>query len=431
MPSIAKQTIARVNRRLIPLFIIIYVINFIDRVNIGFAALQMNQELKFTPEIYGFGAGIFFIGYFLFEVPSNMVLARVGARYWLARIMVSWGLVAGAMMFVSSPFSFYTIRFLLGVTEAGFVPALLVYLGQWYPERQRASAIASIWSATAIAIIIGGPVSGLLLQMHGILGFSGWQWMFFVEAFPAVVLGVLLVFLLTDSPERATWLTAEQRQWLTSTLAAEENERRRKSARTNFSDAFREPRVWALSLTYMCLGIGFFGITFWLPQVIRQLSGLSPVQTSFVSAVPFVFAVVAMVLAGRHSDRTGEHRWHVVTGALTAALGFALSGIVSDPIAALVGTTIGAMGLWSIIAIFWQIPGQFLTGAAATAGVAIINSCGSIGGFIGPYMVGWIRGQTTNFGISMIAISIALVIAAGIVAILRAGPAIVSAPITT
>ena len=419
MSTIARETISRLNWRIIPLFIIIYVINFLDRVNVGFAALQMNEELSFTPEIYGFGAGIFFIGYFMFEVPSNMMLTKVGARYWLARIMVSWGIVAGAMIFVSSPNSFYVLRFLLGVTEAGFVPALLVYLGQWYPERDRATAVAWIWSSTAIAIVIGGPISGLILQMHGLGGLSGWQWMYLIEAVPAVWIGVVLFLLLTDKPEDATWLTREHRSWLIEALAREENEKRDNAAHHHFAAAFKDARVWILGLMYMCLGIGFFGVTLWLPQVVRQLSGLTSVQTSFVSAIPFLFAVISMVLVGRHSDRTGERRWHVVIGALVAAVGFVVSGQVENSLVALGAITIGAMGLWSIIAIFWQIPVRFLSGAASASGLAIINSCGSIGGFIGPFLVGWIRGQTGGFSAALIAIAGSLIVAAIIASLLR------------
>lgn len=419
MSTIARETISRLNWRIIPLFIIIYVINFLDRVNVGFAALQMNEELSFTPEIYGFGAGIFFIGYFLFEVPSNMMLTKVGARYWLARIMVSWGIVAGAMIFVSSPNSFYVLRFLLGVTEAGFVPALLVYLGQWYPERDRATAVAWIWSSTAIAIVIGGPISGLILQMHGLGGLSGWQWMYLIEAVPAVWIGVVLFLLLTDKPEDATWLTREHRSWLIEALAREENEKRDNAAHHHFAAAFKDARVWILGFMYMCLGIGFFGVTLWLPQVVRQLSGLTSVQTSFVSAIPFLFAVISMVLVGRHSDRTGERRWHVVIGALVAAVGFVVSGQVENSLVALGAITIGAMGLWSIIAIFWQIPVRFLSGAASASGLAIINSCGSIGGFIGPFLVGWIRGQTGGFSAALIAIAGSLIVAAIIASLLR------------
>jgi len=414
MPSVAAQTISRLNWRIVPLLGFIYVVNFLDRVNVGFAALQMNQELSFTPEMYGFGAGIFFIGYFLFEVPSNMVLAKVGARYWLARIMVSWGIVSAAMAFVTSPTTFYVIRFLLGVTEAGFVPALLVYLNQWYPARERASVVAKIWSATAISIIIGGPISGLLLTLNGTFGLSGWQWMFIVEAVPAVVLGCILFLFLTDRPAQATWLTPEQRNWLISALAAEEAEKRRNASTDSFGAAFRDVRVWVLGFMYCCLGFGFFGITLWLPQVVKQLSGLTNTQVSFITAIPFVGAVIAMIVVGRHSDRTGERRWHVVAGAMVAAVGFAVSGNVADPVLALIAISIGAMGLWSVIAIFWQIPAMFLTGAAAAVGVAIINSCGSLSGFLGPYVIGWIRGQTTGFGVAMLAVSLAMLMAAAI-----------------
>ncbi len=430
MTSVAEQTIARLNWRIVPLFIVIYVINFLDRVNVGFAALQMNQDLSFGPEMYGFGAGIFFIGYVICEVPSNMVLAKVGARYWIARIMVSWGVVATAMAFVQGPTSFYVLRFLLGVAEAGFVPALLVYVNQWYPARDRAGAVAKIWSATAISIVVGAPISGLLLSMNGIAGLTGWQWMFVMEGVPAILLGVFLFLFITDRPEHATWLTAEQRDWLLATLAAEEAEKRRSASTDSFASAFRDPRVWVLGFMYACLGFGFFGVTLWLPQVIKQLSGLSNLQTSLVTTIPFLCAVVAMIVVGRHSDRTGERRWHVAGGAAVAALGFAVSGNIGDPLLALLAISVGAMGLWSVIAIFWQIPAMFLTGAAAAVGVAIINSCGNIGGFLGPYVIGWIRGQTPGFGTAMLAVAAAMLIAAGTALVFRERGTRVTAPAT-
>jgi MFS transporter, ACS family, tartrate transporter len=394
--SIDEQTISRLNRRIVPLFFVIYIINFLDRVNVGFAALQMNQDLGFNAEMYGFGAGIFFIGYVIFEIPSNMMLTKVGARYWLSRIMVSWGVVAAAMAFVHGSTSFYILRFLLGVAEAGFVPALLVYLNEWYPARERAGVVSKIWSATAVSIVIGGPISGLILSMNGVLGVTGWQWMFVIEGVPAIFLGVFLFLFVTDKPEQAKWLTAPQREWLVSVLAAEEAQRQKNEATSSFAAAFRDPRIWVLGFMYACLGFGFFGITLWLPQVVKQVSQLSNLQTSFVTAIPFICAVVAMIVVGKHSDRTGERRWHIVAGTLVAALGFAISGNVADPVMALVAISIGAMGLWSVIAVFWQIPSKFLTGAAAAVGVAIINSCGSMGGFVGPYVIGWIRSHPAS-----------------------------------
>lgn len=423
MHGVGTETIARLNRRIIPLFLVIYVVNFLDRVNIGFASLQMNGELGFGPAVYGLGAGIFFIGYFLFEVPSNMMLTRVGARYWLTRIMVTWGIVSAATAFVTTPTAFYVVRFLLGVTEAGFVPALLIYIDQWYPQSERASAVARIWSATAIAVIIGGPISSLLLLMDGIGGFAGWQWMFIVEALPAIILGVLLITMLTDRPEQAMWLTPEQRRWLADTLASEAADKQARGAATSFAAAFREPRVWVLSLLYFCLGIGFFGVTLWLPQIVKQLSGLSNVQVSLVTSIPFVAAVVAMLITGRLSDRSGERRRYVVGGTIVAAIGFTASGFAPHAVLALAAISIGAMGLWSVIGIFWQLPAAFLTGAAAAAGVAVINSCGSLGGFVGPYLIGLVRSSGVGFGPAMAFIGLAMLVAAGIAASLRVAEA--------
>jgi ACS family tartrate transporter-like MFS transporter len=274
--------------------------------------------------------------------------------------------------------------------------------------------VSKIWSATAVSIVIGGPISGLILSMNGVLGVTGWQWMFVIEGVPAIFLGVFLFLFVTDKPEQAKWLTAPQREWLVSVLAAEEAQRQKNEATSSFAAAFRDPRIWVLGFMYACLGFGFFGITLWLPQVVKQVSQLSNLQTSFVTAIPFICAVVAMIVVGKHSDRTGERRWHIVAGTLVAALGFAISGNVADPVMALVAISIGAMGLWSVIAVFWQIPSKFLTGAAAAVGVAIINSCGSMGGFVGPYVIGWIRSHSPGFGAAMLAVAAAMLIAAAI-----------------
>ena len=416
--TLERATIGRLNARIVPLFLATYIVNFLDRVNVGFASLQMNERLDFSDAVYGFGAGIFFIGYFLFEVPSNMVLARVGPRYWLARIMVTWGIVSVCTALVSTPTEFYVARFLLGVAEAGFVPALLVYINSWYPEHYRAGTVATIWSATAIAIVIGGPISGVLLGLDGVAGLQGWQWMFVVEAVPAVLLGVALLALMTDRPDQATWLTAEQRNWLTERLAAEEARKQAGGARHSLGAAFSDPRVWVLGLLYFCLGVGFFGITLWLAQVVRQMSGLSDIQTSFVSAIPFAAATVAMIAAGRWSDRTGRRTSVVVGGCLVAAAGFAASGQVASPVLALTALALGAMGLWSVIGVFWQLPTQFLSGAAAAIGVAIINSCGSLGGFVGPYTIGWMRGAGDDFGSALLGIAAAMIAAAVIAGLL-------------
>lgn len=414
--AIGAATIARLNRRIIPLFLVAYVINFLDRVNVGFASLQMNERLGFGPEVYGLGAGIFFIGYFLFEVPSNLVLARVGPRYWLARIMISWGLVSAATALVTTAAGFYLVRFLLGVAEAGFVPALLVYINSWYPTEYRAGAVATIWSATAIALVIGGPLSGLLLGLDGVVGLDGWQWMFVLEAVPAVLLGVVLLFILDDRPQDAHWLSEAQRRWLIDRLDAEQRDRRANGARESVGAAFAEPRVWILGLLYLCLGIGFFGITFWLPQLVKQAGDLSDLQASLLSSVPFICATGAMILAGRWSDRSGLRRRPIVAGCLLAATGFALGGQLADPLLALAALSLGAMGLWSVVGIFWQLPGAMLGGAAAAVGVAVINSCGSLGGFVGPYLIGIARARGTDFGPALLLIAGALLLGAAITA---------------
>jgi ACS family tartrate transporter-like MFS transporter len=416
MNGIGETTIARLNARIVPLFLITYVINFLDRVNIGFASLQMNGRLGFGPAVYGFGAGIFFLGYFIFQVPSNLVLARLGSRRWLAPTMIVWGVISAMTALVTTPPGFYLVRFLLGAAEAGFVPAVLVYLGNWYPAQYRASAVAKVWSATAVAIVIGGPLSALLLRFDGTLGLAGWQWMFLVEAAPAIILGVVLLWVLNDRPEEAEWLTPKQRDWLIDQLDAE-----RPTSHGGVSDrgiitALRDLRTRQLGALYFCLGIGFFGITLWLPQVVRQIGGLSDSATGLVSAIPFGCAIIAMIVVANHSDRSGERRPYMIGGCLVAASGFALSGQIANPVLALAALSVGAMGLWSVIGIFWQLPATFLTGASAPVGIAIINACGSLGGFVGPYLIGSLRGVGAGFGVALFVIAGAMALAAALAA---------------
>lgn len=404
MPNIEASTVTAVTRRLIPFLFLLFVVNFLDRVNVGFAALQMNADLGFTPDVFGLGVGVFFVGYLLFEIPSNLVLQRIGARIWIARIMVTWGVLSMAMALVSGTKSFYALRFLLGVAEAGFVPGILLYLGQWFPERARAAAVAKFMSASAISIVVGGPVSGFILQLGGAMGLAGWQWLFILEGAPAVLLGLACLRYLDDRPANAAWLGAGQRTWLAATL---EREAAAHGAHglSSAGAALRDGKVWLLGGIYFCIGIGFYGVSLWLPQIVRQLSGWSALTIGLAAAVPFVAAAAAMVLNGRHSDATGERTWHFIGSALLGAAGFVAGASAGSPAVALLGVSLGAVGIWGCIGVFWSLPMAMLGGTGAAVGIALINSVGNVGGFAGPYLIGLLRTRTPDFSASLLMVA--------------------------
>jgi ACS family tartrate transporter-like MFS transporter len=355
----------------------------------------MNKELGFSPTVFGFGAGIFFLGYFLFEVPSNLVLYKVGARIWIARVMITWGLISGAMAFVEGPNSFYALRFLLGAAEAGFFPGIILYLSYWFPARQRAAVTAIFMAAAPLSTVLGSPVSGALLEMHGLLGLSGWQWMFIVEAVPALILGVMVLFYMTDRPEKAKWLRDDERNWLVTTMNAEAA---KKASTANHSvwRGLADPRVIALSLVYFGTSAGLYTLGIWAPQIIKEF-GLSSLQVGFLNALPGIVAIVAMVLWARHSDRSGERTWHVVGACLLASLGLVLAGFAGSVLAVLLALTLVNIGISSAKPPLWSMPTLFLSGSAAAAGIATINSIGNLGGFVGPAMIGWIKDLTGSF----------------------------------
>lgn len=416
--DIERSTIAALRRRLLPFLFVLFVVNFLDRVNVGFAALRMNAELGFTPEVFGFGVGLFFVAYLLFEIPSNIVLQKVGARFWIARIMVTWGAVSTATAFVSGTASFYVLRFLLGLAEAGFVPGILLYLSTWFPAQARAGAIARFMMASAISLVIGAPLSGALLSIGTVFGMSGWQWMFVLEGVPSILLGIVAFRYLTDRPQDAAWLTDEQRAWLVATLHREVAKRAEEKV-VSLGAAFRHPGLWTIGGVYFCIGLSFYGVSFWLPQIIRQLSGLSPLAIGLLTAVPFVGAAAAMVLNGRHSDRTGERRWHIAVSCFFGALGFVIGAAAPSPTIAFLGLCIGAAGIWGSIGVFWSLPMEFLGGTAAAGGIALVNSLGNIGGFAGPYLIGWLRTHSADFGTALLLIAAVLVAGSLMVLTLR------------
>jgi MFS transporter, ACS family, tartrate transporter len=393
--ELETRVLRKISYRIVPFIMLLYFIAFIDRVNIGFASLTMNKDLGLSPTVFGFGAGIFFLGYFLFEVPSNLILEKVGARIWIARVMITWGLVSAGMAFVEGATSFYVLRFLLGVAEAGFFPGIILYLSYWFPARKRAAVTALFMAAAPISTALGSPLSGALLEMHGVLGLAGWQWMFLIEAVPAIVLGVVVLFYMTDRPEKATWLADDERTWLVNEMNAEHAA---KSSRVGHSlwRGLADPKVLALSLVYFGTSAGLYTLGIWAPQIIKEF-GLTSLQVGFLNAIPATLAVVAMVLWARHSDRTGERKWHVVGACLLASAGLVLAGFSTPVVAVLMALTLVNIGISSSKPPLWSMPTMFLSGSAAAAGIATINSIGNLGGFVGPAMIGWIKDQTGSF----------------------------------
>lgn len=396
----------RVSWRLMPFLFLCFVAAYLDRVNVGFAKLQMQADLQFSDAVYGIGAGIFFIGYFIFEVPSNLLMTRTGARLWIARIMISWGLISSALMFTSSVTTFYVLRFLLGAAEAGFFPGIILYLTYWYPAQRRARMVALFMSGVAVAGVVGGPLSGWIMKTFaGVHGLNGWQWLFLLEGLPSVLLGVWTLFYLDDGIRAARWLGEDEKQALERAIAAD----RMQHQHLPLSQLFRSGTVWLLALVYFLCVMGLYGVSFWLPQLIKN-SGVTDVfDIGLLSAVPYFVAAVVMVLAARHSDRSGERRWHTACAALAGALGLIVATLYSDnTLIALAALSVATAGILSTFPIFWSLPTAMLGGAAAAAGIAMINSIGNLAGFVAPYLVGAIRDatQSTASGMYLIAVSL-------------------------
>jgi len=413
------SAIDRVRLRLIPFLACLYLIAYLDRVNVGFAALQMNAALGFSGSVYGFGAGIFFIGYFLFEVPSNLVLARVGARVWIARIAIVWGLVSIAELFVRGPRSFYIVRFLLGAAEAGFFPGIVFYFTCWFPARERARAVAQFSTASMAAGIVGAPLSGALLSMRGAAGLDGWQWLFLIEGIPAVVLGVVALFYLDDGPADARWLLEAEKTWLIETLQRERDELKTIAGGHTAVKALRSPLVWRFALGLFLIVTSGYGFSFFLPQIVKGLSGASDLAVGLWSAVPFAVAAVGMVTVAAHSDRTGERRWHVAACGALAAIGLGASSIAPSPQLAFAALAVAAIGLYAFTPPFWSLPTAVLRGDGAAAGIGLINAVGNLGGFIGPYLMGLIRDASGDFRVGLRLLAAAALLSGVVVATVR------------
>lgn len=392
----------KVTRRLIPFLFLLYVVNILDRVNVGFAKLRMFDDLGISEQAGGLGMGLFYVGYFLFEVPSNLILSRMGARRWIARILISWGVISCAMAMVQGKWGFYGLRVLLGFAEAGFFPGIILYLTYWFPARQRARAVSCFMIGSPVAGIISGPVSGAILDhMHHVGGLASWQWLFLIEGVPAVLLGVIAIYYLTDRPEHARWLTAEERDWLARRMAGEELERGRKHGADLFG-ALKEPRLWLLILLYFTLAAGTNTMGFYLPTLIQsRFPGSSDQTVGLLSMIPSGCAIVAMLLVGAHSDRTAERRWHVAVPAFVAAAGWIVVAWSPSPGLALAGLAVTQAAMLSTLPPYWSLPTAFLSGTAAAGGIAFINSLGNLGGFAGPYLLGTTHRYTGSFEVGM------------------------------
>jgi ACS family tartrate transporter-like MFS transporter len=400
------RVVAKVRRRLIPFLFLLYIVAYLDRINVGFAALQMNASLGFSATTYGFGAGIFFLSYTLFEIPSNVILARVGARVWIARIMISWGLVSSAMMFVRTAPAFYALRFLLGAAEAGFFPGIIFYLTLWFPGRERARTVAAFMTAVLIAGVVGGPLSGALLSLHGAGGLAGWQWLFLLEGLPAVVLGGVVLRVLDERPQDAAWLDDSERAALVACLREDDEHRRVETTGV----ALRNRRTWLVAGIHVVIPVTLYGIGFWLPQMLKTASGAGNFAVGLLSAIPYAAGAIAMVVVGRRSDRSGERRWHFAVPAVVCAAALVASTWSSGAVWTVATLTVAMAGLASMFGPFWALATSEVAGVGAAASIALINAVGNTGGFVGPYLLGAINDATHSFAAGLSAIAAMLVV---------------------
>jgi ACS family tartrate transporter-like MFS transporter len=414
--ELADAVVRKISRRLIPFMALLYFVNYLDRVNVSFAALTMNHDLGFSPEIYGNGAGVLFLGYFLFQVPSNVALHRFGTRAVIMPIMIAWGLVSTAMAFVSGPASFYALRFLLGATEAGFFPGMILYLTYWFPARVRGRIAGAFLLALPLSSVLGAPASTVLLGVHE-LGLKGWQWLFVLQGVPAVLLGFLAPAVLTDRPAQARWLSEHEKTQLAAELAKEHRDDD-PSQRSGLKAAILDVRVWAFALVYFGVVFGFYGITFWLPQILKSFGGLTNLQVGFLTAVPYMIAVPSMYYWGAHSDRTGERAWHVAIPAFAAAIGFAASAVFGDvPALAFIALSVAAASIYSVIPVFWTLPTRVLAGVAVAGGIALINAFGNLSGYFGPALVGYVRHTTGSYAYGLLTLA-GFAMLAGVLAVM-------------
>ncbi len=427
--SIAERTRRRITHRLMPFLFILYIIAYLDRVNISYAGLEMTRDLAFTNEVFGFGAGIFFVGYFLLEIPGTILVELWSARKWIARIMISWGILASVTGFITNASQFYWIRFLLGAAEAGFFPGIIVYLTHWYRYEDRGKAVAMFMTAIPVANIIGAPLSGLLMKIDW-LGYPGWRWLLILEGLPAVLFGVATLFYLTDWPKDASWLPSEERDWINAELERE-RQTKKKTRPLTVWQALRNRDVILLTLVYFFIVTSHYGFNIWLPKIVQKLSGLTTFQVTLVSAIPFLVALPAMLVVGWHSDRTGERRWHTALSVFTVAIFLALSQLATThPALSIALFAVAAVGLYSYLPGFWAMPTTFLSEAAAAACIGLINSVGNLGGFVGPYAVGFLTDRTGSYTAGILYL-VGSALLSGVLILLLRGTRPVSEPAAT
>ncbi len=406
--SESDRIFAKAAWRIIPLLCLLYVANFLDRVNVGFAALTMNHDLGLSPQVYGFGAGIFFFGYFLCEVPSNLALERFGARRWIFRIMLSWGILSAATAFARGPVSFSVLRFLLGVCEAGFFPGVILYLTFWFPGASRARFNALFLSAIPVSNVLGSPLSGAILSLDGTLGLHGWQWLFLIEGVPSCLLAFAVLAYLPDGPSKAPWLTDDEKRTMQAALAREA------IPRGDFLSTIRDVRVWLLATADFGIVFGTYGLVLWLPQIVSQM-GYSHVATGFVVAIPYALGMAAMLFWARASDASGERPRHIAAAALLGCCGLVLAALIPQDIVRLIGLSLASMGIYAALTTFWTLPQSFLGGTAAATGIALINAVGNLGGFAGPFIMGRLKEHSGGYGEGFTLLALGLALTATIV----------------
>jgi D-galactonate transporter len=406
--SASDPLYSKIAWRIMPILLFGYIIAYLDRVNVGFAKLQMMDALKFSDSVYGLGAGIFFLGYFLFEIPSNLILHKVGARVWICRVFVTWGIVSSLTAFVRTPWEFYTVRFLLGLAEAGFFPGMILYLTYWFPSNRRAKMMALLMAGNPVSGIIGGPLSGYILHYFSdSQGVAGWQWLFIIEATPAVILGVIILFYLDDRVVSARWLSEKEKSVVTAEIVEEAGSK----THHTLHSVFASPRVWLMSAIYFCITSGSYAIGFWQPTIIRQTGVKDTFQIGSLTAVPYTLALISMILVGRHSDKTRERRWHVVVPSIVAALGFVFCTQAGDSTTvAMIGLTMAVVGVVTALPMFWALPTSFLGGTAAAAGIALVNCTGNLGGFFSPTIIGFLKTYTGTLNSGLIMVSVCMLV---------------------
>ncbi len=416
-----QQTIRKVSIRLIPFLFLLYVACYLDRANVSLAALQMNQQLRFSAAAYGFGAGIFFIGYSLFGVPSNLMLARLGAHRWIACIAIAWGVVASAMVFIRTPIEFYLVRFVLGMAEAGFFPGIVFYLGEWFPARWRGRAMSRFMVAIPLSIAVGGPLGGALLSLDGRLGLPGWRWLFLLEGMPSMALGIVALLYLTDRPEDATWLSPDQRRWLRGVLSAEglRDTNTDPGGEQTIREAFASGTLWWLSLPYTLALIGGYGLALWVPRLIKEALRVSDQNVGLVTGLVGLAGVAGMLLNAADSDRTGERVLHSAVPLIIMAAGFALGAWLRHPVIAVCGFAVAYFGYNAFLPAVWCVPSLFLRGTAAATGIGLLNSIGNLGGFIGPYALGAVKTASGSFTGGLLAVAAGTMLAAALLLPIR------------